>query len=282
MKKTPKTILMAALFASAISATSTGAVTGNADYVPSEEQMQDAYGPPVIEETTTPATVTDPITETTIELAGVYGPPPNYSTTTKTQTTTTNPITETTIRTFPVYGPPPDYSTTQTKTTNTSPTTMSNPITETTTDMACVYGPPPVSDGDINDDGRIDVFDFIELKKMITNGATQPIESHKTYKADVNYDGQVGMADLVMLNNYLLGKIDNFYDNIIPEPQPTTTTTRYYDNTTVNTVTTTTQDTIPAPVYGPPSWFTTGTEPKPITTINTTTVPVYGAPIAFD
>ena len=246
MKKTPKTILMAALFASAINAASTGAVTGNADYVPSEEQMQDAYGPPVIEETTTPPTVTDPITETTIELAGVYGPPPNYSTTTKTQTT------------------------------------AKDPITETTTDMICVYGPPPVSNGDINDDGKVDVFDFIELKKMITNGTAQPIESYKAYKADVNHDEQVGMADLVMLNNYLLGKIDNFSDNIIPEPQPTTT--RYYDNTTVNTVTTT-QDTIPAPVYGPPSWFTTGTEAT-VTTPNTTTEPVpqpeYGAPIAFN
>ncbi|MDE6519139.1 MAG: dockerin type I repeat-containing protein [Ruminococcus sp.] len=275
MKKTPKTILMAALFASAISATSTGAVAGNADYVPSDEQMQDAYGPPVIEETTTPPTVTDPITETTIELAGVYGPPPNYSTTTKTQTTAKDPITETTTDMACVYGPPPDYSTTQTKTTTTAPTTMSNPITETTTDMVTVYGPPPI--GDINADGKIDVFDFIELRKMLLDGTT---DYYKQYMADVNNDGQVGMADLVMLNNYLLGKIDNFSDNIIPEPQPTTT--RYYDNTTVNTVTTT-QNTIPAPVYGPPSWFTTQTT---VTTPNTTTEPVpqpeYGAPIAFN
>lgn len=269
MKKTPKTILMAALFASAINAVSTGAVTGNADYVPSEEQMQNAYGPPVIEETTTPPTVTDPITETTTDMACVYGPPPNYSTIT----------TQTTIQTIPVpvYGPP-NYSTT-TKT----QTTAKDPITETTTELAGVYGPPPVSNGDINDDGRIDVFDFIELKKMITNDMAQPVESYKAYKADVNHDEQVGMADLVMLNNYLLGKIDNFYDNIIPEPQPTTT--RYYDNTTVNTVTTTTDIAIPAPVYGPPSWFTTETKAT-ITTTNTTTQPVpqpeYGAPIAFD
>lgn len=279
MKKTPKTILMAALFASAINAASTGAVTGNADYVPSDEQMQDAYGPPVIEETTTPATVTDPITETTIELAGVYGPPPNYSTTTKTQTTAKDPITETTTDMACVYGPPPTTTTTTIPTT-TAPTTT-DPITETTTRTFPVYGPPPVSNGDINDDGRIDVFDFIELKKMITNGTAQPIESYKAYKADVNNDGKIGVADLVMLNNYLLGKIDNFYDDIIPEPQPTTT--RYYDNTTANTVTTTT-NTIPAPVYGPPSWFTTETT---ITTApNTTTEPVpqpeYGAPIAFN
>lgn len=261
MKKTPKTMLMAALFASAISATSTGAVTGNADYVPSDEQMQDAYGPPVIEETTT-------------QMTAVYSAPIYYTTTTP--ATVTNPITETTTDMICVYGPPPDYSTTTSQT----QTTAKDPITETTTELAGVYGPPPVSNGDINDDGRIDVFDFIELKKMITNNTAQPIESYKAYKADVNHDEQVGMADLVMLNNYLLGKVDNFYDDIIPEPQPTTT--RYYDNTTVNTVTTT-QDAIPAPVYGPPSWFTTQTT---VTITQNTTEPVpqpeYGAPIAFD
>lgn len=268
MKKTPKTILMAALFASAISA-SAGATTSSADYVPSDEQMQDAYGPPVIEETTTSTTVTDPITETRTELAGVYGPPPNYSTTKTTATNMTT--TETTTRMFPMYGPPPTTTTTTTtttkqtyttaKNTTTKTTTVTNPITETTTRMTAVYGPPPV--GDINSDGKIDVFDFIELRKMLLDGTT---DGYKQYMADVNNDGQVGIADLVMLNNYLLGKIDNFRDNIIFE----------YEVTTQNTIT--------APVYGPPSWFTTQTT---VTTIpNTTTEPVpqpeYGAPIAFN
>lgn len=173
-------------------------------------------------------TAYDPALE---EFQDVYGPP--VLTTTAAETiTTTDPV--------GVYGPPIAWTTT-TIPVETMTTTESIPV--------AVYGPPIAWVGDVDDDGKIDVFDMIELKNAYLNGIPESSWSY-LYRADINKDGAIGVADLVMLQNYLLGKIDNFYDDRLPEPEPTTTETIF----TEPPITTTTQ-TIPLPVYGPPLAF---------------------------
>ncbi len=96
-----------------------------------------------------------------------------------------------------------------------------------------VYGPPVAWYGDVNADGKVDVFDMIESRKAYINGKLS--EGIEPMRADINRDGKIGMADWVMLENYLLGKIDNF-DNPLPEPETTTAEPQYsYVNTTTST-----------------------------------------------
>ena len=104
-----------------------------------------------------------------------------------------------------------------------------------------VYGSPVAWYGDVNVDGKVDVFDMIELRKGYINGKLS--EGIDSMRADINRDDKIGMADLVMLENYLLGKIDNF-DNPLPEPKTTTAEPQYsYVNTTTST------EPIPQPEY---------------------------------
>ncbi|MDE5937133.1 MAG: dockerin type I repeat-containing protein, partial [Ruminococcus sp.] len=121
----------------------------------------------------------------------------------------------------PVYGPPISWTTTEPV-----------PTTVTTTVPMPVYGPPLAWYGDINEDGKVNVFDMIELRKAYINGEVG--KGLDYMRADINRDGKIGMADLVMLENYLLGKIDNF-DNPLPEPVPTTAEPQYsFINATTN------------------------------------------------
>lgn len=262
MKKTEKTVLTAALFAAALNMIPSGAgdVTTSASatdynpaappiaYDPSAEEIQDVYGPPIWETTTAaPPIAYDP--NNAVEVP-VYGPPVSWTTTeteltTQTTTATTEPMP------VPVYGPPISWTTTGTElTTQTSTTTKTQTssgltlATTTNTIPVAVYGPPIAWYGDINADGRIDVFDMIELRKLYINSTSN---GEKAYRADVNQDGDIGMADLVMLNNYLLGKIDDFSDPL-PEPKPTTAVS--YEPT----ITTSTEP-IPQTEYGPPIAF---------------------------
>lgn len=213
MKKTLQTVITAAMFAASMGS------------LPSETAK------------TVSAADYNPYAE---EMQDVYGPPPAWNTPIESvQTTATNEIPA------PVYGPPLAWTTT-------SEIDLPVPTTMPATIPLPVYGPPAAWIGDLNEDGRIDVFDMIELKKAYLNGTTGE-DWLDLFRADINQDGKIGMADLVMLQNYLLGKIDNFYDQL-PEPKPTTAETqKSYVNTT-NTVTTTTEP-IPECVYGPPIAF---------------------------
>lgn len=141
----------------------------------------------------------------------------------------------------PVYGPPISWTTTAPVTTEPAPTTV------TATVPMPVYGPPLAWYGDINADGKVDVFDMIELRKAYINGEAG--KGLDYMRADINRDGKIGMADLVMLENYLLGKIDNF-DDPLPEPEPTTAEPQYsFISTTTNT------EPVPQPGYGAPIAF---------------------------
>ncbi|MBR4509814.1 MAG: family 43 glycosylhydrolase [Ruminococcus sp.] len=61
----------------------------------------------------------------------------------------------------------------------------------------------PVIPGDLNDDQRVDTFDLVAARKV----AVEKSDDKRLMKAaDVNEDGEVGVADLVSLSNFLLGK----------------------------------------------------------------------------
>ena len=71
-------------------------------------------------------------------------------------------------------------------------------------------GQPEIKDiscGDVNFDGVIDVFDMIEARKGFVDGFTDD-DAEKC--ADVDQSGKVEVNDLVLLENYILGKIDKF------------------------------------------------------------------------
>lgn len=57
--------------------------------------------------------------------------------------------------------------------------------------------------GDINFDGRVDVYDLVEMRAGIVNGFVSDTARNV---ADVNADGEVGLADLVALQKLLLGQ----------------------------------------------------------------------------
>ena len=82
----------------------------------------------------------------------------------------------------------------------------------TTTTVEILYGPivPRNRLGDVNEDGDVDIFDLVALRKLLVSGQSRSFYSDNY--ADVNFDRKVNMADLVRLQQFLLGKIDSLYD----------------------------------------------------------------------
>ena len=292
MKKTKKTLMTAAAFAAAMNiatASNVNAVSSADEnsfekqkYDPSQEEIQDVYGP-------APDYFDDPlyygelpVTTTGIVnyAAPLYGPPwvfPDYTGTIPPEYTTTT--TTTTIEPEVLYGPPwvfPDYT-----------GTMPEELT-TTTEIQTTYGPPVAyfyEKGDANGDGVVDVFDIIALRKRLLSswGSNATIADRAL---DVNNDCEIGVGDLVSLQNFLLGRRTDFEE---PIPQPaygpapdyiedlvettTSTTTKKTRTTsgkkTITTTTTTTTASIDDPIvsaldpsdmpiqlmYGPPEYF---------------------------
>lgn len=237
MKKTVQTVLTATMFAVALGTMPSGtAETSSAtDYNPAMDEWQGVYGPPPVTTTLAETTYAQP----------VYGTYPYWETTpVETVTTAFNPEQMTTVA---VYGPPIAWGTTTAPVPETVPTTMAVPVP--------VYGPPTAWLGDVDGDGRIDVFDMIELRKAYISGLTEN-SWIDFYRADINKDGEIGVADLVMLQNYLLGNIENF-DNRITELHGTVSTEppKSYADTTTTAIVPSETEPVPECVYGPPVAF---------------------------
>ena len=62
--------------------------------------------------------------------------------------------------------------------------------------------------GDVHKDNRIDIFDLVRIRQLTIN--SEDITLYEKTAADVNGDGDVNIADAVMMQNYLLGKISEF------------------------------------------------------------------------
>ena len=114
----------------------------------------------------------------------------------------------TTTTTQPVYGTQPTINLNSTTTT----TTTEDLMRLTTTTVEILYGPvvPRNRLGDVNEDGDVDIFDLVALRKLLVSGQSRSFYSDNY--ADVNFDRKVNMADLVRLQQFLLGKIDSLYD----------------------------------------------------------------------
>lgn len=178
-----------------------------------EEIVQPVYGPPWY--FTTTATEPKKIVVTT---QVVYGPPNVF-------TTTTVEPRQTEFIPQPVYGPPWSLTTTPT-------VTDDYVIAELEDTFQDVYGPAP-SYGDIDYDGKVDVFDLIMLRERFAQN-----NKEFDFRYDVNLDSKISVADLVTLSNNILGKTKD-----VTRP----------DN---DVVTTTRQEM--AGVYGPPPSFFNG------------------------
>ena len=223
MKKTDKTAITAALFAAAMSAAAMAG--GQADaagfgvedpklglnkfsavygpppdyyytdvYDPPETEPvtdlipQPAYGPmwtvPVIEEPTEP--VTDLIPQP------AYGPMWTEPVIEK----PTEPVTD--IIPQPEYGPMWTEPATDDQT---------EPVTTTVPEMptfAPVYGPPSLV-GDLNGDGEVDTFDLIKMREIAAGDFTVN-DSMTFFRANLNGDDRVNVADLVTLGRYVIGR----------------------------------------------------------------------------
>ncbi|WP_295071559.1 serpin family protein [Ruminococcus sp.] len=65
--------------------------------------------------------------------------------------------------------------------------------------------------GDINDDGVIDSFDLISYRKYISDPEKNPLSKELFLNADIDQNDVVDEADLQLVSDYILGKIDKFY-----------------------------------------------------------------------
>ncbi|MGN0613104.1 MAG: cellulase family glycosylhydrolase [Porcipelethomonas sp.] len=66
--------------------------------------------------------------------------------------------------------------------------------------------PAGFTPGDINDDGKVNVLDSVALKRYITEPAADFVSDPAASAEDVTGDGHVDLSDLILLNEYLLGK----------------------------------------------------------------------------
>ncbi|WP_303798234.1 dockerin type I repeat-containing protein [Ruminococcus flavefaciens] len=206
MKKTIHTLLTAALFATAnMSAMPVVAEDGGTVVKPETAEPM-SLGEQSEKEGDTDSVSADGVNynilkATTKSMAPVYGPPPT------TTVNTTALVDVTTTTTQPVYGTQPTIS--LTSTTTSLPEWL---MTITTTTVEILYGPVVPRDrlGDVNEDGDVDIFDLVALRKILVSGQSRSFYSDNY--ADVNFDRKVNMADLVRLQQFLLGKIDSLYD----------------------------------------------------------------------
>ena len=65
--------------------------------------------------------------------------------------------------------------------------------------------------GDVDQNGRISVFDLICAKEGYTEGFSSP---RRSKSADTDGNGEVVLNDLVLLQRYLLGSISAFPDSM--------------------------------------------------------------------
>ena len=224
MKKTIRTVLTAAMFASANMTAIPGSAAGETNHQANEPttsevltEMTDSrkpmplYGPPEVLRTLTTSPLETLTTTTTTFMHTLYGPPWMFTTTTLPESTTTENMTTTTYPQV-LYGGPLFFS-----------------------EMM----------GDVNLDRQIDSFDAIALRRMLVTGKAQNFEASNY--GDINRDGKVNISDLLLLQRFLLGQLKTLNEGNKQfmdwardkEIEKITGTTVYNDN---NTTTTTVYD----------------------------------------
>ncbi len=74
-----------------------------------------------------------------------------------------------------------------------------------------------LNSGDVNFNGRIDVFDAILARRGLVSGFS---DGAAEIAADVDEDGKFSVADFVQISNYVLGRSSEFSVYTPPEPEP--------------------------------------------------------------
>ena len=187
MKKTIRTVLTAAMFATANLSAIPGSAAGETNTQPEQPSARGVL----------------------TEIAQKYAPKsgndqpetiqtePTFTDRIVTATTTTQPA--------PLYGPPWVFTSKETL-------PVSTTTEVTTTIPQLLYGAPLFYKmlGDVNLDQRVDNFDVIKLRRMLTTGIAGSAAASDY--ADINRDGRVSIADLLMLQRYILGDIKELYN----------------------------------------------------------------------
>lgn len=150
------------------------------------------------EEVIIPDSAVSPVTTTT---------KPATTTTTKPKTTTTKPATTTTTKPKTTTTNPATTTTTKPKTTTTKPaTTTTKPKTTTTkpattTTKPVTTAPKPVVSGDVNGDSKLTVADLVSLQNWLLGSKKSTISGNG---ADILNDGIIDVYDLICLRKEII------------------------------------------------------------------------------
>lgn len=100
------------------------------------------------------------------------------------------------------------------------PVNSVQPSTEETTEETTEEVKPDIIPGDVNEDKRVNVFDSVALRRMLLNNLIHPVPMvvlpPSPSPADTNGNGTIEIADLVLLNQWLVG-MDVKLTTYVPE-----------------------------------------------------------------
>ena len=100
------------------------------------------------------------------------------------------------------------------------PVNSVQPSTEETTEETTEEVKPDIIPGDVNEDKRVNVFDSVALRRMLLNNLSHPVPMvvlpPSPSPADTNGNGTIVIADLVLLNQWLVG-MDVKLTTYVPE-----------------------------------------------------------------
>ena len=100
------------------------------------------------------------------------------------------------------------------------PVNSVQPSTEETTEETTEEVKPDIIPGDVNDDKKVNVFDSVALRRMLLNNLSHPVPMvvlpPSPSPADTNGNGTIEIADLVLLNQWLVG-MDVKLTTYVPE-----------------------------------------------------------------
>lgn len=100
------------------------------------------------------------------------------------------------------------------------PVNLVQPSTEETTEETTEEVKPDIIPGDVNEDKKVNVFDSVALRRMLLNNLSHPVPMvvlpPSPSPADTNGNGKIEIADLVLLNQWLVG-MDVKLTTYVPE-----------------------------------------------------------------
>ena len=140
--------------------------------------------------------------------------------------------------------------------------------------FSALYAPLYVV-GDVNADNSVDTFDMVKLRSIVTGDITLKNRDQE-YRADVNMDGTVNVADLVAMSRFLIGQTNSLTSKRIKENAITV-----IDEATATEPSTASFNELPQPEYGPPYSEDTDLPVEPFDPDDPPMQAYYGPPSFF-